>query len=147
MHDATADVVVLTVALLWFLDCFCCCRSCCCCSCNSCKVQQIMVCKVSQNCNPISISIFNFLAIREFMTQPSNSSSPPPPPPSSLSFMALVVVEQPAAFVDGMACFDGCHGDHDILHCSVVGTVEFVLFMGAFIIVLHTCFFHCCHCH
>ena len=63
------------------------------------------------------------------MTQPFNSSSPPPPP-SSLSFVALVVVEQPAVFVDGMACFDGCHGHHDILHCSVVGTVWFLLLQG-----------------
>ena len=60
--------------------------------------------------------------------------------------MALVVVEQPAAFVDGMVCFDGCHGHHDILHCSVVGTAGFLQFTGAFIIVLHTHFFHCCHC-
>ena len=82
------------------------------------------------------------------MTQPFNSSSSsPPPPPSSLSFAGLVVVEQPAAFMDGTACFVGCHGHHDILHCSVVGAVGFLLFMGAFIIVLHTHFFHCCHCH
>ena len=97
----------------------------------------------------ISISIFNFLAGCEFMTQPynSSSSSSSSPPPSSLSFVALVVVKQPAAFVDSIACFDECHGHHDILHCSVVGTAGFLLFMGAFIIVLHTCFFHCCHCH